>query len=214
MFPILISRHGQVALSKPKSSTRAEFELYVDAYENANLSVSSRPSPELIRRTREAASVFTSPCLRARESARLLDPGRTPIVDACFREEPQKIPNVAGRWPLLVWFSLARGLESYHPQEAHRRSAMSRRADTAARLLINAAEHGPTALVGHGWFNRSIARVLVQNGWTCVIRRGGSGKFGRVSSEWGYAVFEFDARRRSRSLHDSSGAQQCVQTDA
>jgi broad specificity phosphatase PhoE len=192
VFRILISRHGQVALPKPKFPTRAEFEAYVETYERSGLSVTTRPSFELAGHIREATSVFSSPSLRARESAQVLDPQRIPIVDPVFREEPQRIPAFAGRWPLLIWFSLARGLESYHPKEAARRAEMRLRADFAASLLINAAEQGPTALVGHGWFNRAIVRALIRNGSRQVARHGGSGKFGRVSSEWGYAILEFD----------------------
>jgi broad specificity phosphatase PhoE len=214
VFSILISRHGRVALSKPKFPTKSEFHAYVAAYESSNLDKNTRPSPELIRHIRNASIVFASPSLRARESLQRLDPARTPIIDASFREEPQEIPDVAGRWPLLVWFMLARGAETYHPKQAERRLAMKRRANAATRILINAAKHGPTALVGHGWFNRAIVRVLVRNGWRCVIRRGGSGKFGRVSSEWGYAIFEFEATSQQRPPQDSSEARRCVTTDA
>ncbi|QGM46095.1 histidine phosphatase family protein [Methylocystis heyeri] len=190
MFPILISRHGQVALAKPKFPTRAEFETYVEAYERSGLNISVRPSAELVRHIRAATSVFTSPSLRALESLRLLDPERTPIVDAVFREEPQIIPEIAGRLPLLAWFSLTRGIGSFHPNEFNTRLAMHQRAKVAAELLTGGARQGPVALIGHGWFNRAIAGALVQSGWRRAKNHGGSGVFGRVSSEWGYSVFE------------------------
>ncbi|MBG0810357.1 hypothetical protein IY145_13340 [Methylosinus sp. H3A] len=195
MFPILISRHGQVALSKPMFPTREEFEAYVEAYEHSGLYVNARPPAELIQHIRNATSVFTSSSLRARESLRLLDSERTPIVDAVFCEEPQIIPEISGRWPLLVWFSLTRGIGSFHPNEFNGRLAMRRRATAAAERLIGAARQGPVALIGHGWFNRAISRALLQNGWRRAEIRGGSNLFGQVSSEWGYRVFEFGANQ-------------------
>jgi hypothetical protein len=194
VFPILISRHGQVALSKPKLPTRAEFEAYLAAYECSELNIAAHPPAELVRHVCEATSVFTSPSPRARGSLQLLDPGRIPILDAVFREEPQIVPNVAGRWPLLVWFSLTRGIGSFHPKEVDSRLTMSRRADVATERLIEAARQGPVALVGHGCFNRAIARALLRNGWYRTETRGGPGALGRVSSEWGYGVFEFFGR--------------------
>src|SRR5271166_127984 len=42
---------------------------------------------------------------------------------------------------------------------------MNERAQVAADKLISAARDGQTALIGHGWFNRAIAKTLVEQGW-------------------------------------------------
>ena len=189
MSSILLSRHGPVAIVAPGFPTRDEFQTYVNAYERSGICADTRPPAELTHYVSSAAVVFTSPTMRAKESLKLLHPERALLVDPVFSEERQTIPNVSGRWPLLVWFSLTRGLGAFHPGESAVRLAMRERADKAANLLIDSTAQGPVALIGHGWFNRAIARSLSRNGWRRVEVRGGSASFGRVSSTWGYVVF-------------------------
>lgn len=204
MTSILLSRHGPVSLPAPGFPTSHEFRSYVDAYELSEIRANASPPKELIRLVRGAVTVFTSPSLRTTYSLRLLDPERTPITDAVFSEEPQVVPDLAGRWPLLVWFSLTRGFGAFHPREGDSRRAMRRRARKAANLLIVAAEHGSVALIGHGWFNRAIARELSRSGWRRAKACRGTSSFGRVSSTWGYVVFEEmgGAERKRRGAAD------------
>lgn len=190
MTSILLVRHGPVALTAPRLPTRDEFTNYVDAYERKGLRADACPPDGIMRRVRDAGSVFVSPTLRAAESVKLLDPEREPIINPVFSEEPQTVPQLAGRWPLLFWFTLTRGLGTFHPAETQVRHAMRLRADKAANLLIAATERGSVVLIGHGWFNRAIALALSQMGWRRAETCGGSGTFGRVSATWGYVRFE------------------------
>lgn len=190
MSSILISRHGPVALPKPAFPTQEEFKTYLDDYERSGIAANASPPKELIQHICNAVTIFSSPSLRAIESLRLLDSRRAPIVDPVFCEEPQIVPNLGGRWPLLLWFSLTRGLGAFHPAELGSRNAMRRRAEEAANLLIAATDRGPVALIAHGWFNRAIAVALSQNGWRRAATSKGHQTFGRVSSTWGYVVFE------------------------
>lgn len=198
MTSILLSRHGPVALSPPRFPTKNEFRNYVNVYERSGVCANASPPKDLAERVRNAVTVFTGPSLRAQNSLKLLDPERVPITDAVFSEEAQIIPELAGRWPLIVWFSLTRGVGAFHPREAGSRRAMRQRADKAANLLLAAAERGPVALIGHGWFNRAIAQALSCNRWRRAEACRGSGSFGRVSSTWGYVVFE-EVRRAERT---------------
>jgi hypothetical protein len=186
---ILLARHGPVALPAPRFPTCREFKDYVDAYERSGIRSDARPPEGLIRWVREAGTVFTSPSPRAGESLKLLHPERIPIIDPVFAEEPHIIPNLAGRWPLLVWFSLERGWGRFHPGETRSRGAMRLRADKATNLLIAAAERGPVVLIGHGWFNQAIAFALSQKDWGRAETCGGSGTFGRVVATWGHVVY-------------------------
>jgi hypothetical protein len=186
----LLARHGPVALPAPRFPTRGEFKDYVDAYERSGIHSDAQPPEGLIQRVRKAETVFTSPALRAAESMKLLHPERMPITDPVFAEEPHIIPNLAGRWPLLVWFSLERGWGTFHPGETQSRDAMRLRADKATNFLIAATERGPVVLIGHGWFNRAIAFALSQKGWRRAETNGGSGTFGRVAATWGHVVLK------------------------
>jgi broad specificity phosphatase PhoE len=192
MASILIARHGPVALAKPQFPTRAEFAAYVAAYEQSGLRAGALPGEDLRRRVRQAALVFTSPAPRAQQSLKLIAPERRPIVDAVFGEEPQMIPRIGGRWPLLAWFALARGAGAFHPQAAESRRIMRARAQRAADLLTAASANGDVALIGHGWFNRAIVGALAESDW----RRAAAGReaaLGRVSAEWGYAIYTASA---------------------
>lgn len=190
MSSILISRHGPVALPKPAFPTQEEFKIYLDDYERSGINANASPPKELIQHIRNAVTIFSSPSPRAIESLRLLDSRRAPIIDPVFCEEPQIVPNLGGRWPVLLWFSLTRGLGAFHPAEIGSRNAMRQRAEKATNRLIAASERGPVALIGHGWFNRAIAQALSGNGWRRAETSKGSQTFGRVSSTWGYVVFE------------------------
>lgn len=193
---ILLARHGSVALPAPRFPTRGEFSDYVDAYERFGIHSDAQPPEGLIRRVRNAETVFTSPARRAAESLKLLHPERMPVIDPVFAEEPHIIPSLAGRWPLLVWFSLERGLGAFHPRETRSRDAMRLRADMAANLLIAATGRGPVVLIGHGWFNRAIAFALSQMGWRRAETFGGTGTFGSVATTWGHTVFTLRGSRR------------------
>jgi hypothetical protein len=83
---------------------------------------------------------------------------------------------------------------------------MRQRAGKAANLLISAAGRGSVALIGHGWFNRAIAQSLSRSGWRRAEAFGGSSSFGRVSSTWGYVVFE-EMGRADRTRRIVAGQQ-------
>jgi broad specificity phosphatase PhoE len=187
---ILLVRHGPVALTAPGLLTRAGFLDHAEAYERAGLSPDTLAPEGLVRRVQDAENVFVSPALRALESMKMLDPRRKPFIDPVFSEQPHTVPELAGRWPLLVWFALERATGAFHPGEAPSRLAMRQRAEKAAALLIEATQRGSTVLVGHGWFNRALAKALEQKGWRRSELQGRSWSLGRVSSTWGMAHFE------------------------
>jgi hypothetical protein len=182
-----------VDLDAPRFLTRNEFIDYVDAYQNASLRQQTRPPDGVVRRVSNACEVFTSPALRARESLKLLQPERKAIVDPVFAEEPLIVPNLAGRWPLLVWFIVTRGIGAVHPGQATVRQAYHLRAETAASSLVAATERGPVALIGHGWFNRAISKALVGRNWRRVASHDGFSAGARASRNWGHMIFESHA---------------------
>ncbi|QGM98101.1 hypothetical protein [Methylocystis parvus] len=187
MASIILVRHGPVALQAPGLLSFQEFVDYCEAYERSGLAPRAQAPGETVARLRDVCAAFASTTMRARESARALGLERA-VFDSCFSEEPNVAPRIAGRWPLIFWFAASRGRGAYHPAAERARDAMRRRARIAAQILIGASATGPAALVGHGWFNREIARALAEDGWR--VARGATPSFGRVAAPWGCAVFE------------------------
>jgi hypothetical protein len=90
-----------------------------------------------------------------------LAPQRQWRFDSLFAEEPMTAPGLSGRWPLALWFILSRGRELLAGTAEPQRLALRLRAEQAAQMLI---DHAPSLLVGHGWFNCEIAKVLRARG--------------------------------------------------
>jgi broad specificity phosphatase PhoE len=143
------------------------------------------PAPELEQLVRAARCVFTSPLRRSRESAALLAPGTTPLVDPDFRETElpsgfrSRVRLTPELWGLIArsaWFcGWSAGVETST-------AARGRAAKAAALLTARAARDDVVALVGHGMMNILIARHLRAAGW-----RGP-----RLPSQkhWGFGVYE------------------------
>src|SRR5947199_165499 len=99
----------------------------------APLDASSRPSAELERLSKEAKCLVASPLRRSRDSARLLAPTTSPLVDPCFREAELPSAIQSGlrlrpeMWALLArtaWFcGWSAGVESF--QDARDRAAQA-----------------------------------------------------------------------------------------
>ncbi len=135
--------------------------------------------------------VVTSDLRRSIESARLFFPSiEADATDPLYREAelPARLPLCAFTMRYSVAIVIARALWrlGIH-QHAESYAMAAARAHRAAEALASRAmEHDCVILVGHGFFNRLIARELKQGGWT-ASRRHGRG-FGA------YAVFVRDIR--------------------
>jgi broad specificity phosphatase PhoE len=82
----------------------------------------------------------------------------------------------------LIWLAGAVTQESY--------SVAKIRAARAGAILLAEAEVGSVLLVGHGWMNRMIAGVLVQNGMRRIETTG--------SGYWSLIRFSDSGKRISR----------------
>ena len=116
---------------------------------------------------------FVNPPIGAIETAEAACEGREFDINSVFVEAPLPPPPFPGRLPARTWgvfarcswwMGLARGKES--------RPQAERRAEQAADILVEAAQHGPVVLFAHGWFNRMLRPALKRRGYACV-RDGG-----------------------------------------
>lgn len=147
------------------------------------------PSAELEQLVRSATCLMASPLRRAIESARLVAPDVSPVIDEHFREAalPYAISSPL-RFPPLVWAAFARtawfcgwsaGVESF--------TAARKRAALAAGILHTRAQGpGSVVLFGHGLMNILIARELRALGWR--------GPRFPLPRHWAFAVYVHEGK--------------------
>ena len=122
--------------------------------------------------------IVTSDLRRSIESAKLFFPNiEAAATDPLYREAelPAKLPlcGLAMRYAAAVVTARVLWMLGIH-QQAESCAMAAARARRAAKALENRAmERGCVILVGHGFFNRLIARELKRAGWTASRREGG-----------------------------------------
>jgi broad specificity phosphatase PhoE len=167
---ISLIRHGKSRLTENEKITPLVFKKWVEKYDfNGVYEESSYPSATLEKVT-SANIIVTSDLKRAVESARILNPASKIIPDPLFREvelPSRSFPlfNVKlkpSKWAImfrLFWFSgYSKECESF--AEAKLRASRA-----SLRLIDYANEYNSVVLVGHGFFNRFIAKELQKKGW-------------------------------------------------
>ncbi|WP_066307007.1 histidine phosphatase family protein [Bacillus sp. FJAT-29814] len=165
---ITLIRHGQSLWTENKSMTSHEFKKWVEQYDSKGVSEETSYPQETLEKIKAAAIVITSDLKRSLESAEYLKPNVTVISNSLFRETEMPFAQIGGlrlhasMWAVILrclWFmGYSNGCESV--KEA------KRRAEAAAKFLVERAEeHQSVVLVGHGFFNRMIARELKKYGW-------------------------------------------------
>ncbi len=165
---IILSRHGKSALPRVSSISGRDLGRWVDRYNAAGITT-ALPPPEPLRHLASSVGyLVASDRRRAIESAQWLASSREFGVDPELREAA--LPDSMGVvlkmspdvWAIIArvawWLDWRRSSESV--------DAARRRAGRAtARLCALAVEHRTVLVVGHGVFNRLIARELTRRGW-------------------------------------------------
>jgi len=172
---ITMARHGRPALSRREWLSAKGWTDWWAAYDRSGLAEGETPMPVLVDIASESDFVVSSTLQRARETARLVAPGREFEEDALFVEAPLPAPRLPG-WLKMrpaMWGVLSRIVWwfGYHGGGESRRMAEARAEQAASRLEI-LAEHGDVLLCAHGWFNRMVGRVLRRRGWRRVYDGG------------------------------------------
>lgn len=158
-----------------------EFCAYIDAYERAGIEADALPPEEVARLVGGAATVLASDAPRVSETLARL--GVTADVsESAFREAPPLTPNLPLKLPAIAWMILARARGEFSPALAGARDDLRSRAGQCAERLLEASAQGDVALVGHGWFNRYVARTLAGRGWRQTAGPG-------FDRPWGYLIF-------------------------
>jgi broad specificity phosphatase PhoE len=164
---IVLVRHGRPTALVGTLISGRDLGTWLAGFNQAGLAEAAAPPLRLQELVKAAGFVLASDVVRSIESAKLLPSGSVRI-DPDLREAvlPSSM-GVAIRLPAAAWVVIARmawwlnWCRSEEPIAAAR--ARARRA--ADRLCALASQHGTVAVIGHGVFNRFIARQLLARGW-------------------------------------------------
>lgn len=165
---IQLYRHGKPCVSETEKISGRDFVAWVQCYDAAGLEASQPRSIE-----KQDASAFTSDLTRSQETGLLLFTRIVP--DPIFTEADAshiRFPDIrlaARYWSIiarLLWlFGIGETRETYPEAKA--------RAQQAAELLEQTAQqHGIATLIGHGFFNHLLRKVLQRKGWRVVMAEG------------------------------------------
>ena len=180
---IILMRHGEPEYRGAGKVSYREMVGWIDSY-NRSSTGRDRPSEMAQILACRALTFLSSPLPRALSSLKTLgcEPG---LIDEVFREAELPVFRIPGfRLSPFYWAALFRvlwlcGLSG----ESERVSAAKERAVKAAEILVNVAKDsdGPVLLMGHGVFNRFIAKELIASGWKEQTRPG--------KGYWGAGVY-------------------------
>lgn len=167
---ISLIRHGKSKLTENDTITCLEFKQWVEKYDNHGVFEESTYPSETVEKVVNAKIVVTSNLERSIKSARLLNPEVKIISDPLFRETglptcSKKLLNIKLRpsiWAVILRLLWLCG----YSNECESITNAKFRAKKASQQLIDYAnEYKLIVLVGHGFFNRLIAKELQKKGW-------------------------------------------------
>jgi len=174
---IILTRHGEPALSRKCLITARAYRDWWGQYEVGGLRAGQTPPPALVDAAQGAGAIYASTRQRAKETAAAVAAGREVMSDALFIEAPLPPPalpdwiKLSPRWwgvVSRVWWRLS---DRHHQEETHREAKL--RADQAARVLIERAASGQHVLVlAHGYFNHMVGQRLKAHGWRLAHNQG------------------------------------------
>lgn len=174
---IILTRHGEPALSRRCRLTSAEYRAWWAEYEEGGLLGGQNP-PACLLEAAETARIFHSTRRRAAETARAVAGEREVVADAIFIEAPLPPPRFPDwiRFSPRMWGVIARfwwWMFDHHDEGEETRDQAKERARRAAQVLVEHAERGEDVLVlAHGFFNGMVGVELGKLGWRCVRDQG------------------------------------------
>jgi len=174
---IILTRHGEPALSRKCLITARQYGDWWARYEVGGLLAGQTPPPELVAAAQGAGAIYASTRQRAQETAAAVAVGREVMTDVMFIEAPLPPPPVP-EWIRLSpkwWGVVSRfwwhAFDHHGGQET--RAEAEARAEQAAQKLIARAEGGQDVLVfAHGYFNHMVGARLKADGWKLVQNQG------------------------------------------
>ena len=175
---IILTRHGEPALSRKVKLTAAQYRDWWARYELGGLKAGQTPPADLVEIAQKTAIVFASTRLRSIESTEALVGHRLFERDEMLNESPLPPPALPAwitfsprHWGFIarVWWWF---FNVYDAGEESRAIAEARAVAVARRLIDLTAGGDDAQVVAHGFFNTLIGRALKKLGWRCVRNEG------------------------------------------
>jgi broad specificity phosphatase PhoE len=167
---IVLARHGRpdLPVETRQPICGREIGRWYRRYDASGILAGLAAPPALREAARTAGCVAASDTRRAIESAACLTDAGAIRVEASLREVgfPESL-NSSLRLSPNLWVFLARTSQMLdRDDEEGGRAAVRARAAVAAGALARLADdHQSVVAIGHGWFNRFVARELRRRGW-------------------------------------------------
>jgi broad specificity phosphatase PhoE len=167
---IALIRHGESHHRDDSPVTKAQLSRWINTYNQSGVRETEIFPSDTIKAITMSSFIVTSNLKRAIDSATLLKPDSNKRNESLFREVELPVPYFIPSWlkmsPAIwlvllrcLWFvGVTKGCESL-------REAETRAEKAAAKLISYAEKEGSVVLVGHGVFNRLIAKELRKKGW-------------------------------------------------
>ena len=168
LLEIAILRHGEPEATSTKLISAARFSEWIDQYNSRGVSKSSYASTTSTDYAQGCRVIVSSNLLRSIQSAETLCINQQLLSDELYSEAG--IPYAEWHWPELspgVWAIIFRVLWFLgYSRNSETMAETRKRAAAAAKQLGDLASvHGSVLYVGHGIFNRFLAKELKKLGW-------------------------------------------------
>ncbi|WPD23157.1 MAG: histidine phosphatase family protein [Candidatus Electrothrix scaldis] len=182
---IAILRHGMPEPISEKPITASDFIDWIRRYNESGLSKTSHPSQAASAYAQACNVIVSSTLPRSIDSAKTLDAEKLIISDKQFIEAGLPSAN----WRLLkmspnIWAMIFRvlWLLGYANNSESLNEAKQRASQAADTLIQLAREQQKVLFVGHGIFNRLLAKELRNRDW--------SGPRSPGSTHWSFGVYK------------------------
>lgn len=183
---ITLLRHGKPNIPSLAKLSAFSFHQWVQLYNSAGLSPSSKPTNEAISHAAKCNAVVCSELPRSIESANALNIKNITLSSPLFNEAGLPIANwrhlklSPGFWAVFfrtLWlFGYSNDSESYN-------EAKTRASESVNKLIELANEHESVLFVGHGVYNQLLSKKLKAAGW--------SGSYNPGSKHWSFSVYKY-----------------------
>jgi len=174
---IILSRHGEPALSRKILLTAQGYRDWWARYEEGGLLEGQVPPECLVKTAAEVGTIYSSTRQRARETAAAVSGGREVTADVLFIEAPLPPPSLPNWFKLSPrwWGVVARfwwWFFNHHEGQETKAQAQDRAARAADVLEAKACQGESVLVLAHGFFNGMVGVELAKRGWRCVRDRG------------------------------------------
>ncbi len=168
MITITLIRHGRSLIESKHKLTANEYTEWVKLYDKSGVVVENTYPEETISSIMNAKLIVTSDLSRSICSAKQICENKEMESFSIFRElelptlSVKKIKFTPKTWTLLARIAYFLGYS--HKRESHK-DAQVRAVNAAKQLIEMANQHQSIVLLGHGLFNKYIAKQLRKNGF-------------------------------------------------